>query len=132
MGGEVGRPVHGRATATKVAAARCATERELARESYMFRLRFAVARAVARLLVGLLCSACGSAATDAPAPSTACPSRFATSVESFSPGPGSDFGQADLPEIVLGSPKGRGDANGSFDVASLGNGGSITLGFAPS
>jgi hypothetical protein len=93
-----------------------------------------VARASALPLVWLLCSACGATATDTPAPGelTHCPSRFATSVESFSAGPGSDFGQADLPQIVLGPPKGLGDENGSLDVATLGNGGTITLGFAPS
>jgi hypothetical protein len=61
-----------------------------------------------------------------------CPSRFATSVVSFTAGPGSNFGQADLPQIVLGPPKGGGADMGSLDVATLGNGGTITLGFAPS
>jgi hypothetical protein len=61
-----------------------------------------------------------------------CASRFATSVESFTAGPGSTFGQDKLPDIVLGPPKGGGDINGSVDVVTLGNGGSITLGFAPS
>jgi hypothetical protein len=37
-----------------------------------------------------------------------------------------------LPDIVLGPPKGGGAGNGSLDVVTLGNGGSITLGFAPS
>jgi len=53
-------------------------------------------------------------------------------VVSFTPGAGPDFGQADLPDIVLGPPHGAGDGEGSLDVATLGNGGSITLGFAPS
>jgi len=99
----------------------------------MFRSRSS-ARAFARILVGLLCAACGSSATGAStsAEPVQCASRFATSVESFSPGSGSDFGQADLPDIVLGPPKGLGDAKGSLDVATLGNGGTITLGFAPS
>jgi hypothetical protein len=61
-----------------------------------------------------------------------CPSRFATKVESFTAGPGPNFGQADLPQVVLGPPKGAGAVNGSLDVATLGNGGSITLGLAPS
>lgn len=61
-----------------------------------------------------------------------CSSRFATAVEAFDAGPGPDFGQAALPQVVLGPPKGAGAVNGSLDVASLGNGGSITLGFAPS
>ena len=47
-------------------------------------------------------------------------------------GPGPTTGQAALPGIVLGPPKGGGLGNGSLDVATLGNGGSITLGFAPS
>ena len=98
----------------------------------MFRFRFRRARAVALGLVWLLCVACGSVATDAPAPVEQCPSRFATEVVAFTPGTGSVFGQANLPGVVLGPPKGLGDAGGSLDVASLGNGGSITLGFAPS
>ena len=42
------------------------------------------------------------------------------------------FGQADLPGIVLGPPKGAGALAGSLDVVKLGKGGAITLGFAPS
>jgi len=88
----------------------------------------------ALLLIGFFSSACGSAASDDAAPSADhdCASRFATPVVSFTAGPGQDAGQSDLPEIVLGPPKGAGPVNGSFDTASLGNGGSITLGFAPS
>jgi hypothetical protein len=76
----------------------------------------------------------GGAAGDAAADSAAgtCASRFATSVVSFTPGPGPTTGQGDLPGIVLGPPKGGGTVSGSLDVATLGNGGSITLGFAPS
>lgn len=87
----------------------------------------------ALLGISLSCVACGSEpAPDARGHSeAACPSRYVTSVESFSPGTGSDFGQAALPEIVFGPPKGGGDNAGSLDVVSLGNGGSITLGFAP-
>jgi len=62
----------------------------------------------------------------------ACVSRFATSVESFTAGPGPTTGQSDLPQIVLGPPRGGGTSHGSLDVATLGNGGTITLGFAPS
>jgi hypothetical protein len=65
------------------------------------------------------------------APDT-CASHFATSVESFTAGPGPTTGQSDLPQIVLGPPRGAGTSHGSLDVATLGNGGSITLGFAPS
>jgi hypothetical protein len=89
-------------------------------------------RRFALLLFGLHCGACGSAASDVTATSARCPSRFATSVESFSPGPGQSSGQDDLPGVVLGPPKGLGEIDGSLDVASLGNGGTITLGFAPS
>ncbi|MEI9951557.1 MAG: hypothetical protein WDO74_21910 [Pseudomonadota bacterium] len=88
----------------------------------------------ALLLVGFFSSACGSAGTDGALPGGkhSCPSRFATSVESFVAGPGPNFGQANLPDVVLGPPKGAGAINGSLDVVTLGNGGSITLGFAPS
>ena len=48
------------------------------------------------------------------------------------PGPGPTFGRDKLPGVVLGPPKGGGAANGSLDVVTLGNGGTITLGFAPS
>ena len=88
----------------------------------------------ALLLIGFLCSACGSAGTDSVAHGSVhtCSSRFATTVESFTAGPGPNFGQDDLPDVVLGPPKGAGAINGSLDVATLGNGGSITLGFEPS
>lgn len=92
-------------------------------------------RALGALLsIGFFSSACGSAGTTTAEPGSehSCPSRFATSVESFVAGPGPDFGQADLPAVVLGPPKGAGAINGSLDVVTLGNGGSITLGFAPS
>jgi hypothetical protein len=89
-------------------------------------------RAFGALFSGcIFCAACGPRSTDPGAPGI-CSSRFATSVESFSAGPGPDFGQAALPDIVLGPPKGAGAGMGSVDVASLGNGGTITLGFAPS
>ena len=90
-------------------------------------------RSCAALAIGLVCSAC-SGSTDASTPGDdgSCTSRFATSVEAFTPGVGPSFGQSSLPDIVLGPPKGAGDAKGSVDVASLGNGGQITLGFAPS
>ena len=88
----------------------------------------------ALLLVELFCSACGSAEAINVESDVAgrCPSRFATSVESFVPGPGPTFGRDKLPGVVLGPPRGGGAANGSLDVVTLGNGGSITLGFAPS
>jgi hypothetical protein len=86
------------------------------------------------VLLVFFCSACGSAGADGNVPSAehSCPSRFATTVESFTAGPGPTFGQANLPDVVLGPPKGAKPPGGSFDVVTLGNGGSITLGFAPS
>ncbi len=74
------------------------------------------------------------AAGDSPPDTDAgvCASRFATSVVSFTAGTGSSYGQDQLPDIVLGPPKGGGTTSGSLDVATLGNGGTITLGFAPS
>jgi hypothetical protein len=55
--------------------------------------------------------------------------RFATRVAAEAFGPGQNFGRDQLPGIVLGPPKGTGATQGSFDVASLGNGGSIVLAF---
>jgi hypothetical protein len=92
-------------------------------------------------LAWVSCAACSARGRDSGEPSdsgtsdvaiAACPSRFATSVVSFTPGPGSTFGQAELPGIVLGAPRGAGALAGSLDVVKLGNGGTITLGFAPS
>ena len=92
-------------------------------------------------LVWFSATACSSGGRDGSGPGDSgvsdaagpvCPSRFATSVVSFSPGPGSMFGQAALPGIVLGPPKGAGALAGSLDVVKLGKGGTITLGFAPS
>jgi hypothetical protein len=54
---------------------------------------------------------------------------YARSVESFTPGPAAGFGQSKLPEVVLGPPRGKGERAGSLDVASLGVGGEIVLGF---
>jgi hypothetical protein len=54
---------------------------------------------------------------------------FADAVVSFTPGSGAGFGADKLPGIVLGPPVGGGDVQGSVDVLSLGNGGSITLAF---
>ena len=55
--------------------------------------------------------------------------RFATVVVQASYGPGQSYGQDFMPEIVLGPPDGGGCCTGSLDVVSLGNGGSIVLGF---
>ncbi len=62
----------------------------------------------------------------------ACPAGtvgFAEEVIASDFGDGESFGHDALPDIVLGGPRGGGCCSGSLDVASLGNGGSITLGF---
>jgi len=50
-------------------------------------------------------------------------------VVEFLPGAGAGFGQDRFPDVVLGPPSGLGPDNGSLDVLSLGQGGSITLRF---
>ena len=57
---------------------------------------------------------------------------YATEIISFEPGPGAGFGQDQLPDIVLGAPDGKGPEAGGLDVLSLGQGGTITLGFGDS
>ncbi|RYZ06292.1 MAG: cell surface protein [Myxococcales bacterium] len=69
--------------------------------------------------------AAGGAPT-APAPSGA---LYASSVESFTPGDGAGYNAEELPDIVLGAPRGGGQLKGSLDVLSLGAGGEIVLGF---
>jgi hypothetical protein len=54
---------------------------------------------------------------------------FADVVVSFTPGRNAGFGADHFPQIVLGPPVGAGDAEGSLDVLSLGDGGSIVLQF---
>lgn len=71
----------------------------------------------------------GSGGSGGGGPALPCPD-FASEVVEVAYGPGAGFGQADFPDIVFGGPRGRGEAAGSLDVLSLGNGGSITLGFA--
>lgn len=56
--------------------------------------------------------------------------RFVTDVISVQYGPGQDFGQDQMPEIVYGPPGGAGCCTGSTDVVSLGNGGQIVVAFA--
>ncbi len=58
-----------------------------------------------------------------------CPD-FASEVVAITYGPGAGFGQASFPGNVFGGPQGYGATAGSLDVLALGNGGSITLGFA--
>jgi len=55
------------------------------------------------------------------------PAPFVADVISFSPGSGAGFGQDELPDIVLGAPRGGGQFRGSLDVLSLGVGGEIVL-----
>jgi hypothetical protein len=57
------------------------------------------------------------------------PDVFADEVISFNPGPTAGFGQSAMPCVVLGPPQGLGAAEGSVDVASLGDMGSIVLRF---
>lgn len=54
---------------------------------------------------------------------------FIDTIASFAPGTGAGFGADQLPDIVLGPPLGAGDLQGSYDVVSLGNSGSIVVGF---
>ncbi len=61
--------------------------------------------------------------------STSHPARYATKVVSSKTGDGGGFNADKLPDIVLGSPQGKGLDSGSTDVFSLGNGGEIVLGF---
>lgn len=55
---------------------------------------------------------------------------FVTHVVELAYGPGQDFGRAGMPDIVYGPPIGGGAAQGSLDVVSLGNGGTIAVAFA--
>ena len=52
---------------------------------------------------------------------------FAEALHSVTYGTGAGFGQANLPDVVLGWPEGRGALAGSTDVLSLGNGGIVVL-----
>ncbi len=57
------------------------------------------------------------------------PDPFADCVELFDPAPEVSFGHDQMPDIVLGSPEGKGMQAGSMDVAALGCGGQIILFF---
>jgi hypothetical protein len=75
--------------------------------------------------------ACGSSAGEStPEPCGPSTPRFASAVVESNFGPGQDFGQADVDELVLGAPLGGGCCAGSLDVTSLGEGGSLVLEFA--
>lgn len=56
--------------------------------------------------------------------------RFATGSPSHSFGPGQNTGQDLFPTPILGPPKGGGACQGSTDIVSLGNGGSVVVEFA--
>ncbi len=57
--------------------------------------------------------------------------HFVTEVVAVSYGSGQSFGQQLMPAVVYGPPLGGGCCTGSTDVVSLGNGGSIVMGFGP-
>ncbi len=56
--------------------------------------------------------------------------RFVTASVAHEFGPGQDTGQKKFPAPILGPPKGGGCCQGSLDVVSLGNGGTVTVEFA--
>lgn len=56
--------------------------------------------------------------------------RFITEVVSFRPGEGASFGQAAMPSVVFGPPRGAGDLAGGTDAVSLGRAGEIVVGFS--
>jgi len=84
-------------------------------------------------LVATTTLGCGDA-TGEPAGSSAAPLPalpYASALVSFESGSGAGFGDDELPDVVLGPPKGGGTGAGSLDVLSLGKGGSIVLAFEP-
>ena len=81
----------------------------------------AMTRIVLALAALLATGACGGEESLAPG------APFAVGVTAFEPGTQAGFGQDRLPDVVLGPPRGTGDAAQSTDVVSLGVGGSITL-----
>lgn len=70
-----------------------------------------------------------STSTGAPTCTSDPCSPFVGSVVDVTYGPGAGFGQKAMPCVVMGPPHGGGDREGSLDVLTLGNGGSITLAF---
>ena len=64
-------------------------------------------------------------------PATPCPDElpYASEVITFNPGPSAGYGQANLPDVVLGPPTPGVPTSGSLDVLTLGVGGDIVLGF---
>lgn len=57
--------------------------------------------------------------------------RFITTLVKASYGPCAGWGQGNLPAIIQGRPMGGGAEEGSVDVLSLGNGGSLVVSFEP-
>lgn len=76
---------------------------------------------------GTAAGGAGQAGSGSASAGPACPS-FASEVVSTAFGEGQNFGQDDL-SLALGPPRGSGCCQGSLDVVSLGNGGSIVLAF---
>jgi hypothetical protein len=81
------------------------------------------ATAIVALLLGTGCSAEDA---DREAASVEC-ARYATAATEHAFGSGQNVGQADFPGPILGPPRGAGCCDGSLDVVSLGNGGTVTL-----
>lgn len=82
----------------------------------------------------LIASLCACGGSDDPvvvdSDGGVCQAGFATSVVSVKYGEEAGFGQADMPTVVLGPPRGDlDDSKGSLDVVSLGLGGEIVLSF---
>jgi hypothetical protein len=82
--------------------------------------RPALSRHIAALTALLLASAALPAQAQDP---------FADAVAAYTPGINGGFGDDELPDILLGAPRGAGEVQGSFDVLALGKGGSVTLRF---
>jgi hypothetical protein len=86
------------------------------------------ARAMMFRRLDLLLATCLLAGAAAAPPSRA-QDPFADAVAAFIPGTNAGFGADQLPGIILGPPNGSGLVEGSFDVVSLGNNGSIVMRF---
>lgn len=82
-------------------------------------------------LVATQLLACASTedGADEPRPCVHTEPGFATEVVASEFGPGQDFGQREIAERVIGPPQGGGCCAGALDVASLGEGGWVVLGF---
>lgn len=79
------------------------------------------------LVAVVLCLAllgCTAAADEEPGPDP-----WADVLVSFTPGAQAGFGAAQLPDVVLGPPRGGGTRAGSTDVVSLGRSGTIVVAF---